>query len=51
MRNLKKNYKVMRILHLNFDDSIGGASRAAIRLHKALLLKKVKSRNNNNKTK
>ena len=34
----------MRILHLNFDDSIGGASRAAIRLHKSLLLKKVKSR-------
>tara|TARA_B100000900_G_C20601100_1_gene725631 strand:- start:4176 stop:5381 length:1206 start_codon:yes stop_codon:yes gene_type:complete len=34
----------MRILHLNFDDSIGGASRAAIRLHKALLLKKVRSR-------
>ena len=29
----------MRILHLNFDDNIGGASRAAIRLHKALLLK------------
>jgi glycosyltransferase involved in cell wall biosynthesis len=45
----------MRILHLNFDDSIGGASRAAIRLHKALLLKKVISRiiiikqNNNEK--
>ena len=34
----------MRILHLNFDDNIGGASRAAIRLHKALLLKKVRSK-------
>ena len=33
----------MKILHINYDDGLGGASRATLRLHQALLKKKIKS--------
>ena len=33
----------MKILHINYSDSKGGASRAVLRIHESLLKKKVKS--------
>ncbi len=34
----------MKILHINYDDGIGGASRATVRLHQALIKKKIDSK-------
>ena len=31
--------KLMKILHINYDNGLGGASRATLRLHQALLKK------------
>jgi hypothetical protein len=33
----------MKILHLSYSDSKGGASRAALRIHQSLLEKKINS--------
>ena len=33
----------MKVLHINYSDSKGGASRAVLRIHESLLKKKVKS--------
>ena len=33
----------MKILHINYSDSIGGASRAVYRIHKSLIEKNINS--------